>query len=60
MLNNKPANTIRMRCYECLNYLIATIHENGGISGCCPVCKATFYSKQHSAKEKHIRIIKHS
>lgn len=54
----KPLKTKRMKCYECLNYLTATVHENGGISGTCPVCKATFFAKEHSNKEKLIRIIK--
>ena len=58
-MQTQPAKTIRMKCYECLNYLTANVHENGGISGTCPVCKTTFFAKQHSCKEKHIRIVKH-
>ena len=60
MQDKKTNNTIKMKCYECLNFLIAYVHENGGISGTCPVCKATFFAKEHSKKEKLIRIIRHN
>lgn len=53
-------NLIRTRCPECSNYLMATMKANGGVSGNCPICKSTFYSKQHSVNERLIRIIKHS
>lgn len=50
--------TQRMKCPECLNYMIAHIHDNGGMSGTCPVCKARVYSRQHTPKERLIRIVK--
>ena len=57
-MQNQPAKTITMKCYECLNFMTAKVHDNGGVSGVCPVCKTVFFAKQHSPKEKHIRIIK--
>ena len=53
-------NSVKMKCPECLNILNAIKHENGSISGKCPVCKIVFFSKQHSPKERLIRIIKKS
>ena len=50
---------ITMKCPECLNFMTAYIHDNGGLKGNCSVCKATVFTKQHSDNEKLIRIIKH-
>lgn len=49
----------KMRCPQCSNYVEVTKYPKGGIYGNCPVCKVTFYSKEHPPKERLIRIIKH-
>ncbi len=48
-----------MKCPQCSNYVEVKPHSSGGVSGNCPVCKVTFYSKEHSPRERLIRIIKH-
>lgn len=54
-----PKTTQKTRCPECSNYVSVKVHDNGATSGTCPICKATFYSKWHSPKERLIRVIKH-
>ena len=60
MVNSSSTKTIKMRCPECLNFMIADICENGAIKGICPVCKSSVFSKQHSVRERRIRIVKQS
>lgn len=60
MVNSSLAKTIKMRCPECLNFMIADICENGAVKGNCPVCKSSVFSKQHSVRERRIRIVKHT
>ena len=47
-----------IRCPECLNYMKVKRAENGSYSGKCPVCKASVFSKNHSDRERHIKIVK--
>ena len=47
-----------IRCPECLNYMKVKRVEKGSYSGKCPVCKASVFSKKHSDRERHIKIIK--
>lgn len=49
---------ITIHCPECLNYMKVKRAENGSYSGKCPVCKASVFSKKHSDRERHIKIIK--
>ena len=49
---------LNMRCPNCHNTMSAKRHESGAISGTCPVCKSAIYAKQHTPKEKLIRIVK--
>lgn len=46
-----------VKCPECLNKMKVNYHKDG-YSGQCPVCKSVICSKQHTPKEKIIRIIK--
>ena len=46
-----------MRCPNCHNKMSGKRHENNAVSGTCPVCKSAIYSKQHTPKEKLIRIV---
>ncbi len=48
-----------MKCPQCSNYVEITPHPKGGVSGNCPICNVTFYSKEHSPRERLIKIIKH-
>ena len=59
-MSNSNSKNIRMRCIECSNFIMATVHPNGGMSAKCSVCKAVMYSKEHSVNERLIRIIRHS
>ena len=52
--------TKKIKCPECLNFIIADIRENKDMYAFCSLCKATIIEKQHSDKEKLIRIVKHS
>ena len=56
--SNAIEKTLKMKCPECLNFMVAKVHNNGYSSGKCPVCKAMVITKQHSSKEKLIRILK--
>ena len=58
---DKPTSLLKkkMKCPQCSNYVEVTPHSKGGVSGTCPICKVTFYSKEHSPKETLIKIIKH-
>lgn len=47
----------RIKCPECLNYMLADAKDNGYI-GRCPVCKSLIIERQRSQKEKLIRILK--
>ena len=49
-------NTKRMRCPECLNYMTFTVNDKGSMLGTCTVCHCKVSSRQHSPKEKRIRI----
>lgn len=49
--------TKKVKCPECFNYMILTAHNNG-YSGQCSVCRSVIFSKQHTPKEKLIKIIK--
>ena len=49
--------SVIMRCPNCHNKMSAKRHGNGAVSGTCPVCKSVIYSKQHTPKEKLIRIV---
>ena len=57
-MNKSDFKKIRFRCPECSNFMQATKSANGSASGQCPTCKSVVVTKQHSAKEKHIRIIR--
>lgn len=57
-LTSKAEKKKRMKCPDCLNYMTATVHSNGNISGRCPVCKSMIFSKEPSEKERLIRIVK--
>ena len=50
--------SVRMRCPECSNFIDATVKEGNGLAGECPYCKSIIFSKQHSPREKLIRIVK--
>ena len=58
MEKSNVGKTLKMKCPECLNYMIAHVHENGGYGGQCSVCKAVVFCRQKSAKERLIRIVK--
>lgn len=60
MAKSTSNKKVRIRCPKCLNFLMANVCNNGAISGNCSVCKSSIYSKQYSANETHIKIIKHS
>lgn len=50
--------TVSVRCPECLNYMKVKAAKNGNYSGKCPVCHSSVFSKQHSERERHIKIIR--
>ena len=50
-------STKRIKCPQCLNYMIAKRCKDGIYKGCCPVCKATITTKQTSSKEITIKIL---
>ena len=52
--------TVSMRCPVCLNFMKANVHGNDALSGTCSVCRSSVYSKQHSARETHIKIVKNT
>lgn len=52
--------TKKIKCPECLNFIIAEVRENKDMYALCPSCNSTIIAKQHSDKEKLIRIVKHS
>lgn len=47
-----------MRCPECLNYMTYTVNEKGCLCGTCTVCHSRVSTKQHSSKERLIRVIR--
>ena len=53
---NDVVKTLKMKCPECLNYVIACVYTSGAISGNCKVCKHTFIQTRNSI-EKLIRIL---
>lgn len=57
IMSSIQTKTKNIRCPNCTNKMIANEHTNGALSGKCNVCKAIIYSKQHSSKERLIRII---
>ena len=48
----------KVRCPECLNFMLVKIAKAGNFAGRCTFCKSTVYSKQHSNRERHIRIVR--
>lgn len=47
----------RIRCLHCSNFMTVRVYEDGSSSGKCPVCKSLIFSKQHSPKEEHYRVV---
>ena len=52
--------TVTIKCPECLNSMKVKAAEKGNYSGKCPVCQSLVFSKQHSAKERHIKIVRNT
>ncbi len=48
----------RIKCPNCLNYMMVEVKEDGKAKGFCKKCNAVITVKQASAKEKVIRIVK--
>ena len=59
-MNKSSSKKVRIRCPECTNFMQGTVSANGSVTGQCPTCKSVIVSKQHSLKERHIRIIKNN
>ena len=59
-MTNQVTQEKTMRCPECLNFMKVKMCKAGTYSGKCPVCKASVFSKQHSAKERHIKIVRNT
>ena len=51
---------VRKKCPICMNYLQVITLKNDTYKGNCPVCKAVVFSKEHSPKETHIKIIRNN
>jgi len=47
----------KIKCPQCLNYIITKRTEKGSYKGSCSVCKAIIYTRQVTPKEKSIKII---
>ena len=47
-----------VKCPECLNYIKVTVNAQGDTKGHCKKCNAIIMSRQPSAKERLIRIVK--
>lgn len=58
MEKSNVVKTLKMKCHNCLNIMVYNVHDNDCLSGQCPVCKAKIFSRQHSPKERLIRIVK--
>ncbi|MBO5009195.1 MAG: hypothetical protein J6D20_00625 [Clostridia bacterium] len=54
------AKTVTVKCPECLNSMKVKAAERGNYSGKCPVCQSLVFSKQHSEKERHIKIVRNT
>ena len=58
MKKDNVVKTLHRKCPNCLNVMIFTVHNNKCLSGRCPVCKSKIFSREHSSKERLIRIVK--
>lgn len=57
---NVTEKNVTIRCPECLNYMKVKAAKNGSYSGKCPVCQSSVFSKQHSERERHIKIVRNT
>lgn len=48
----------RIKCPDCLNYMVVHICESGEAKGFCKKCNSTIIAKQPSENERLIRIVK--
>lgn len=48
----------RIKCSDCLNYMMVTYGKTGDARGFCQKCNAAIITKQSSARERLIRIVK--
>ena len=55
-----PVKTVTIKCPECLNSMKVKAAARGNYSGKCPVCQSLVFSKQHSEKERHIKIVRNT
>ncbi len=58
MLSTKSVCAKRIKCLECLNYMNMDEQANGSAIGRCPICHSLIIFKQHSEKERRIRIVR--
>ena len=47
-----------VKCPDCLNYMTVTVKAHGVLKGHCKKCNAVITSKQPTAKERLIHIVK--
>ena len=47
-----------VKCPECSNYMRVTIGDNGETKGLCKKCNSYITVKNHSVRERLIRIVK--
>lgn len=57
---NVTTKTVTIKCPECLNTMTVKATEKGNYSGKCHVCHSLVFSRQHSAKERHIKIVRNT
>lgn len=48
----------RVKCPDCLNYMMVSINAHGVSKGHCKKCNSIITSRQPSANERLIRIVK--
>lgn len=58
MISTSDKQTMKIRCPQCLNYMIVTLHNEGSFSGNCKACKSRIFSKQHTRDIRHIKIVR--
>ena len=57
-MKERADGTVRRRCPDCNNYMIAMRQPNGSYNGQCKACKAFITYKDFSPAEGSIKIVR--
>lgn len=55
---NSQTKIVKIKCPQCLNFMLAKVDSKNNLIGKCTVCKSLIISKQKNKREKNIKILR--